>query len=146
MARYFTVDEATALLPRVERHLRDALFAHGEYREADEAFETVRVDIQMAGGSVVNREKVTQIVAKRSASAVILQQEMDSLEDIGVQVKDLQTGLIDFPSIYHEEEVLLCWQFGEERIEHWHGRTEGYKGRKKIDAEFLAGHSGEREH
>jgi hypothetical protein len=146
MARYFTIAQATALLPLVERHLQDALFARGEYRKAEEAFEAVRSAIQMAGGSVVNREKVTQIVAKKHASDAILQQEMHNLEALGVQVKDLDTGLIDFPTIYHGEVVLLCWRFGEERIGHWHGLTEGFRGRKVIDEEFLAAHSGDPEH
>ena len=143
MHRYFTVDQANALLPRVERHLRDALFARNEYKQAEEAFVTVQTGILMAGGSVVDREKVTKIVAKKGASAVILQQEMELLDALGVQVKDLEIGLIDFPTRYGGQEVLLCWQFGEEKITHWNGLTEGYRGRKEIDEAFLAGHSGE---
>lgn len=141
MPRYFTIEHATALLPQVERHLRDALFARNEFRAAEAAFEDVRIGIHMAGGTSIDREKVTKIVAKKGASAVILQHEMDTLEALGVQVKDLDVGLIDFPTIYRQEEVLLCWQFGEEEIEYWHGTTEGFQGRKKIDSEFLDGHS-----
>jgi hypothetical protein len=146
MARHFTVNQATALLPQVERHLRDALFARNEYRQAEEAFGEVRKQILMAGGSVVDREKVIKIAAKKGASSVILQQEMDNLEALGVQVKDLDIGLIDFLTWYRGQEVLLCWQFGEDRITHWHGLTEGYQGRKEIGAQFLAEHSGDLEH
>lgn len=145
MPRYFTLDQANALLPRVERHLRDALFARNEYRQAEEAFVEVQKGILMAGGSVVDREKVTKIVAKKGASAVILQSEMELLEALGVQVKDLEVGLIDFPTRYHGQEVLLCWRFGEEKIEHWHGLNDGFQGRKPIDSAFIAGHSGESE-
>jgi hypothetical protein len=137
------VDQATAILPRVERHLRDALFARNEYRQAEEAFVEFQKRILMAGGSIVDREKITKIVAQKGASAVILQQEMDALEALGVQVKDLDTGLIDFLTRYRGQDVLLCWQFGEDSIGHWHGLTEGYRGRKPIDDAFLAGHSAE---
>jgi hypothetical protein len=143
MPRYFTVDQANALLPRVERHLRDALFAREEYQKAEEAFVEIQRGILMAGGSVVDREKVTKIVAKKGASAVILQREMELMDALGVQVKDLEIGLIDFPTRFRGQEVLLCWQFGEEKITYWHGINEGFQGRKEIDEAFLAQHSGE---
>src|SRR5262245_22348116 len=113
MPRYFTHAEATALLPRVERHLRDALFAKSEYQTAEEEFLEMQKRIQMSGGVVLDRAKVTQIVAKKGASGAILKHEMDVLEELGVQVKDLDIGLIDFPTRYAGEEVLLCWKFGE---------------------------------
>ena len=102
--------EANGLLGRVERHLRDALFARDEYRQADEAFVEIQKGILMAGGSMVDRERVTRIVAQKGASRVILEQEMGSLAELGVEVKDLDVGLIDFPTWYRGEEVLLCWQ------------------------------------
>jgi hypothetical protein len=145
MKRYFTVGEANGLLGRVERHLRDALFARDEYRQADEAFVEIQKGILMAGGSMVDRERVTRIVAQKGASRVILEQEMGSLAELGVEVKDLDVGLIDFPTWYRGEEVLLCWQFGEEEIRFWHGVRDGFRGRKAIDEAFLAGHSGESE-
>ena len=97
----------------------------------------------MSGGAQVDREKVTKLVAGRAASATILKQEMAAIEEMGVQVKDLEVGLIDFPTLFRGEEVLLCWRFGEDRIEHWHGLTEGFRGRRPIDEEFLEGHRGE---
>jgi len=143
MNRYFTVKQATELLPRVERRLRDALLAHREYQRADEEFREFQKRILMLGGAQVNREKVTKIVASRGASATILKQEMAAIEEMGVQVKDLEVGLIDFPTLYRGEEVLLCWKFGEAAIEFWHGLTEGFRGRRPIDEEFLAAHRGE---
>lgn len=145
MSRYFTLDQATALLPKVERHLRDALFAYKEHQEAQEAFSEFQKQIQFAGGTVVNRDRITKIVARRNASAMILKQEMEALETIGVQVKDLEIGLIDFPTMYEGEEVLLCWKLGEEGITYWHGLTEGFRGRKPIDGEFIARHRGDSE-
>jgi hypothetical protein len=47
-------------------------------------------------------------------------------------VKDLDTGLVDFPALHKGEEVLLCWQFGEDEVTHWHGVDEGFAGRKPL--------------
>ena len=55
------------------------------------------------------------------------------LDDAGVQVKSLEEGLLDFPSERNGEEVLLCWQVGEERVAFWHGIDEGFAGRKPLD-------------
>src|SRR5258708_29763836 len=143
MKRYFTLTEATALVPRVERHLRDAMDAESEYRRGDEAFRAVQERIQMSGGALVDGEKVVRIVFERGGAAVIRQQELETIERMGVQVKDLEIGLIDFPTIYRDEEVLLCWRMGEDGIEFWHGCTEGFRGRKLIDRDFLDHHRSE---
>jgi len=57
----------------------------------------------------------------------------DRLEELGVSVKDFDLGLLDFPSLRHDEIVELCWHAGEERVEYWHRIGEGYAGRKAID-------------
>jgi hypothetical protein len=58
---------------------------------------------------------------------------VDRLEELGVVLKDLDLGLLDFPSERDGEEVLLCWQVGEESVTSWHRLEEGYAGRKPID-------------
>ena len=55
------------------------------------------------------------------------------LEELGVELKDLDLGLLDFPSVRDGREVLLCWHVGEESVEFWHGLEDGYAGRKPID-------------
>jgi hypothetical protein len=140
MARYFTVDEANGMLGEVERHLREALYARKQAEEAERELEAERTRILMSGGAAVDRGKVTKLVAGREAFGVILRQELLELAEMGVQVKDLELGLIDFPTIYHGEEVLLCWKLGEAGIEYWHGVREGFRGRKRIDEAFLTGH------
>jgi hypothetical protein len=59
----------------------------------------------------------------------------------GCEVKDLDIGLIDFRTFYHGEEVYLCWKLGEVGITYWHGLSEGFRGRRMIDEEFLENHS-----
>lgn len=58
---------------------------------------------------------------------------VDKLEELGVVLKDLDLGLLDFPSEREGEEVLLCWHVGEDAVTSWHGLEEGYAGRKPID-------------
>ena len=56
-----------------------------------------------------------------------------SSQALGVLVKDLDRGLVDFPALRDGEEVLLCWQVGEGEIAYWHGLEEGFAGRKPLD-------------
>jgi hypothetical protein len=58
---------------------------------------------------------------------------MRELEEIGVHLKDLDVGLLDFPTLREGQAVLLCWHVGEERVSSWHGLEEGFAGRKPID-------------
>jgi hypothetical protein len=55
------------------------------------------------------------------------------LGELGVQIKDPQTGLLDFPATRDGEDVLLCWRLGEESVEYWHDLTSGFAGRRQID-------------
>jgi hypothetical protein len=68
-----------------------------------------------------------------SALATELETTLEALLEFGVDVKDLDSGLIDFPSLRHGEEVLLCWQVGEESVEYWHDHEAGFTGRQPID-------------
>jgi hypothetical protein len=73
--------------------------------------------------------------AEFSSAAQELESCAAELTWLGVQIKDADIGLLDFPALRHGREVLLCWQVGEERVEWWHGLEEGYAGRKPIDWE-----------
>ena len=66
---------------------------------------------------------------------------LGQIENMGVLVKDLDIGLIDFLCLYRGREVCLCWKLGEARIRFWHGTEEGFMGRKQIDEDFLRDHS-----
>jgi hypothetical protein len=63
------------------------------------------------------------------------------IDSIGVQVKDLESGLLDFPFKLEDEVVLLCWRMGEPAIEHWHTVESGFQGRKPVDDRFKRGKS-----
>jgi hypothetical protein len=142
MRRFFTLAEATALLPEVERRLQEAQMATLARAHAEEQLTQERERILYSGGAAVDRKRVTRLAAEREAFRTIAEQEMEELRSLGVEVKDMEEGLVDFPTYYHLEEVLLCWKLGEQAIEYWHGLEEGFRGRKRIDPGFISANSG----
>ncbi|MBI1787746.1 MAG: DUF2203 domain-containing protein, partial [Acidobacteria bacterium] len=99
--------------------------------------------VQLSGGMVVDRQAVLEHRRRRDESAEILRAAVESIHEFGCLVKDLDLGLIDFPTWYRGREVYLCWKMGETGIQFWHGVDEGFAGRKPIDRDFLDNHKGE---
>jgi hypothetical protein len=143
MPRYFTRDQAQRLLPTIEVLLREALSLKVDYQESDEILRKATRDITMRGGMAMDRDRLLQARQRRDESAAKLSTTLESIHEQGCVVKDLDIGLLDFPTLYHHREVYLCWRLGESRIEFWHGMDEGFGGRKPIDDEFLANHTAE---
>jgi hypothetical protein len=92
--------------------------------------------IHVAGGMTVDVVKVAGQRAALEQHVQHAREILKEIDDIGVQVKDLDSGLLDFPCRVDDEVVLLCWKFGETAIEHWHTIDSGFKGRKPIDDRF----------
>jgi len=143
MPRHFTLAQAEQMLPEVEQTLRDALFHKSEYQAGEEALSQSTERIRMAGGSRVDPGPILAARARRDTGAAALKEIFDRVEEMGVLIKDLDIGLIDFFTQYHGQEVCLCWKLGEDRIRFWHGLEEGFRGRKPIDDEFLQNHRGD---
>jgi hypothetical protein len=142
MSRHFTLDEAHALLPEVGRLIRDAVQSKSRYQAAETWLHDLAQRIMMSGGIHVDTALVESWKGQLEASGQTLKSSLEAIEEIGVLVKDMDTGLVDFPTLYRGEEVYLCWRMDEDRIEHWHGVHEGFAGRKAIDRDFLANHRG----
>jgi hypothetical protein len=139
MARTFTVAEAETLLPVLESLLRSAIAAKALIEEVDAEQQALANRIFLNGGTLVDIVKVARRKAEREKA---LQKAKDAVAEIdatGVQVKDLDIGLLDFPCLVGDEVILLCWKLGEKGITHWHGMEEGFKGRKPIDDRILKG-------
>jgi hypothetical protein len=143
MPRYFTLQQAEKLLPEVESAIRDAIHQKSVYQQAEEDWQGFTSRVTLLGGVRVDHSEVMDIKRRRESSAQRLKDALEKIQDYGCVVKDLDIGLIDFPTLFHGEEVYLCWKLGESGIEFWHGVHEGFRGRKAIDAEFLAEHRGD---
>ena len=144
MSKRFTLAEAQRLIPRVEPLLRDAIAFKAEYEEGDKAFDGIIQRVMMAGGMVVDSRPAEAAKKKRESAAEKLRAAIEEVQEIGCVIKDLDIGLIDFPTQFRGAEVYLCWKLGEPRIEFWHGVDEGFRGRKRIDQEFRDHHRGDR--
>jgi len=139
MSRTFTVTEAEALLPVLESLLRSAIQAKALIEEVDAEQQALSNRIFVNGGTLVDIVTVARRKAERDKA---LQKAKDAVAEIdatGVQVKDLDIGLLDFPCVVGDEIILLCWKLGEKKITHWHGMQEGFAGRKPIDERILKG-------
>ena len=132
----FTLDEAQSLLPVLEALLKRAI----EGKQAAEGIEGELSElsrrIYLSGGMKVD---VTRVARQRAEMETQLQRVRESIaeiDSIGVQVKDLEAGLLDFPCRIEDEVVLLCWRMGETAIEHWHTVEAGFQGRQPVDEPF----------
>jgi hypothetical protein len=132
----FTLDEAQQLLPILESLLRRAIDGKASAGEVESELQMLSQNIFLSGGMMVDVAAVTR---KRMAQRASIQQAQDAVQEIdsiGVQVKDLDKGLLDFPCQVGEETVLLCWQLGEAKIDFWHTLESGFQGRQPLDDRF----------
>jgi hypothetical protein len=143
MPRYFTLGEARAALPVVGRNIREAVQAKARYQEAEKILQNLAQRILMMGGISVDTAAAEAWKTQHDSNAQTLKNTMERIEEMGVLVKDLDIGLVDFPTLFRGEEVYLCWRMDEADIDHWHGTNEGFAGRKPIDRNFLDNHRGE---
>lgn len=142
MSRYFTHDEAQRLIPEVSNLLDKIITSKASFDEAEDALKKLNNRIMMMGGSLIHPGDILQWRSQKEGAALAMKKAAEDLQSIGCLLKDLDMGLVDFPTLYHGEEVYLCWKRGETAIDFWHGVTEGFRGRKPIDSEFLANHRG----
>lgn len=129
--RYFTPSEANDLLAEV-RPLAEALVEHrGGMRLAAER--RARLTTRIAGnGGDLDPQEPGELDEQFERESQAVAQAVDRLQQLGVVVKDLDRGLVDFPALRRGEEVLLCWQVGEDEVAFWHGVDEGFAGRKPL--------------
>ena len=142
MARLFTLAEAERLLPSVEQALRRAMRSKTAYEKARDELASSLRDLSMLGGVIPDRERLAKRRGDEQAAVTELKAAIGEIEEIGCLLKDLDIGLIDFVTRYRNKEVCLCWKLGEDGIRFWHGMDEGFRGRKPIDSDFIAGHKG----
>jgi hypothetical protein len=131
--RTFTLDEAKMLLPVLESLLRTAISGKKLMEEVDGELQELSHRIFLNGGTHVDVVAVARRKAERAKAEQRAKDALAEIDSIGVQVKDIDIGLLDFPCEVDGKTVLLCWKMGEDSITHWHGTDEGFAGRKLID-------------
>jgi len=131
--RTFTLNEAQSLLPVLESLLRTAIQAKKVVDEADAEQQALQHRVFLNGGMFLDIVPLAQRKAERSRAEQRTKDALAEIDSIGVQVKDLSIGLLDFPCEVEGQTILLCWKLGEKSITHWHGLEEGFAGRKPID-------------
>ena len=122
--RFFTVAEANAVLPVVRQLISKMLVARQEVLDLQPQMWPAVEQAVSNGGSKTVTEATRQIM--------IIQDVLQTLYGMGIQVKDMNTGLVDFPAQRHGRTVLLCWQYDEPAVQFWHDIDTGFAGRQRI--------------
>ncbi len=130
MPRVWTVDEANAVLPQ----LREILTVLIEQKSRAELAQASLQELEMQRrGNGHDLEPELEFRRRRLREAVAqVRQSIEQVANMGCEVKDLDTGLVDFPSVRDGREVLLCWQMSEPRVMYWHDPESGFAGRKPL--------------
>src|SRR6202167_1761683 len=131
--RTFTLAEAQTLLPVLESLLRSAIASKKLMEEVEAEMQALTHRIFLNGGTHVDVIATARRKADRSRAEQRAKDALAEIDSIGVQVKDIDIGLLDFPCEVEGRIVLLCWKMGERSITHWHSPEEGFAGRKPID-------------
>lgn len=129
--RIFTVQEANEALAEVRPIAERMVEARRALAETTARIEAVQVKVAGNGGDLSPQE-VQELYDRAGHEALEVAGCVEAITDLGVQVKDLDQGLVDFPARFGEEDVLLCWHVGEDEIRYWHGADEGFSGRKPL--------------
>src|SRR6267378_6081504 len=132
-SRTFTLDEAQDLLPVLESLLRTSIEGKKLMESVDAEFQAIAHKVFLSGGMSLNVVHLARRKAEREKAIQRVKDAMAEIDAMGVQVKDLDIGLLDFPCEVEGRTVLLCWKLGEKGITHWHDTSEGFAGRKPID-------------
>ena len=132
--RHFTVEEANDALADVRPLVERMVEQRREHLEALERQEELEGHIRGNGGGIPPAA-LAESAAEVDRLARELARTVDELGERGVQVKDVEEGLIDFPALRHGKTVLLCWKLGEDEIRYWHTLDGGFAGRQELPLE-----------
>jgi len=126
MFSYFTTNEANEVLSDVIKKFEYALAKQNEVKKLEQ-------ELEISVSSKNSFEEYIPIKQKLNSAITKFYESVDLLESTGVVVKSIENGLLDFPSKRFNEEVWLCWKYGETEIKFWHEKDSGFMGRKPIE-------------
>jgi len=126
MFLFFTTNEANDALPNVIKKFEYALAKKNEVTKLEQ-------QLQMSLSTTNSFEEFVTLKQKLNSAITKFYESVEILENTGVVVKSIEQGLLDFPSKRFNEEVWLCWKYGETEIRFWHEKDSGFMGRKPIE-------------
>jgi hypothetical protein len=132
--RTFTPEEANAALTEVRPLAERMVAARSMLLDAQRRQAELVTRVASNGGGLTPPDVAAAAAEVQQATAELVA-VLEELERLGVQVKDLDRGLVDFPCEHRGRVVLLCWELGEDEVAYWHGADEGYAGRKPLPLE-----------
>ncbi len=126
MFSFFTANEANKALPDVIKKFEYALAKKNDVSKLEQ-------QLQMSLSTVNSFEEYVTLKQKLNSRITKFYEAVEILENTGVVVKSIEQGLLDFPSKRFNEEVWLCWKYGETEIKFWHEKDSGFMGRKPVE-------------
>jgi hypothetical protein len=127
--RVFTVEDSNQTLPLVRRVVEDIVRDYSDLAEMAKDYKSLRGRKDRDEGHEERLNYLKQEMANRSRA---IDECVSELAEIGCEMKDLESGLVDFPAEMDDRRILLCWRLGEDRVDHWHETHEGFPGRKPL--------------
>lgn len=132
--RYFTAAAANRMLPLVRAIVEDIVDLNHDLSDRKQRLEDLRSD----HGAAHSRdddpyaEEVEQMQRELELDSGRLKEFVRELEDLGLQIKDRDKGLVDFPTVIDGKDAFLCWSLGEPEVAYWHSLEGGYLGRRSL--------------
>lgn len=128
MRTSFTVEDANKTLPLVRRIVSDAVRDYWRWQEKVRDFEAAALNRTLD----IPNEEADRLEREAQDLARDIEGYVEEIRQLGVQMKGLDTGLVDFPGEIDGRPVLLCWQLGEESVQYWHDEESGFAGRRPL--------------
>ena len=125
MFSYFSIVQANEILPIVIKKFEFVSAKKNELAKIEQ-------QLQIGLSDTNNFEEYVTIKRQLNTAVIKFYQALEDLENTGVVVKSIEEGLLDFPSKRFDEEIWLCWKYGEKEIKFWHEKDSGFQGRKPI--------------
>jgi hypothetical protein len=137
--RYFTLAEANAQVPELRALFTGVLQLRGQLKTLYQHLDDL--GFAPAGGDDVDDDEIPPDVVRNRAifygMAQALREQIEAILELGCVIKDIESGLVDWPAMHQEREIWLCWRYGEGAVEHWHELRSGFSGRRPV-TELLA--------
>lgn len=131
--KYFTVAEANQLLPMIREKIAALQQIRNEFRQKYLELTTYKKRHVQQAALDTQEEYIFKLESSMEFLEIQAKMHVNNIRNQGAQLKEIEPGLVDFPTIINGEEALLCWREGEEKITHYHGLYDGFAGRKKLE-------------